>query len=135
MNNKSDNEYPITEELSSSKKYIGIPELVDLSFDLWTLKVKLEFPDLQNPIYLTFKNVEGFRVLDEGNLMEFWNNETRSNGWLWKVKKGGWHDQEKERDGFFTGKAHLADYDEYMIVGIGMCLNLIGGIEPIITEP
>jgi len=135
MINKPDNEYPITEELSSSKKYVGIPELVDLNFDLWTLKVKLEFPDLQNPIYLTFKNVEGFRVLDEGNLLEFWNNKTRSNGWLWKVKKGGWYDQEKKRDGFFTGKAHLTDYDEYMIVGIGMCLNLIGGIEPIITEP
>jgi len=135
MTNKSDAEYPITEELNSSKKYIGIPELVDLSFDLWTLKAKLEFPDLQNPIYLTFKNVEGFRVLDEGSLMEFWNDENRSNGWLWKVKKGGWHDQEKNRKGFAFSREILADYDEYMIVGIGMCLNLIGGIEPIITEP
>ena len=135
MTNKSDTEYPITEELNSSKKYIGIPELVDLNFDLWTLKVKLEFPDIQNSIYLTFKNVEGFRVLDEGSLMEFWNDEKRSNGWLWKVKKGGWHDQENNREGFALSKETLNDYDEYMIVGIGMCLNLIGGIEPIITEP
>jgi len=82
MNSKNDNNFPITEELNSSKKYIGISELVDLNYDLWTLNIKLEFPDIQNPIYLTFKNVEGFRVLDEGNLMEFWNNETRSNSWL-----------------------------------------------------
>jgi len=135
MSIKTQDISPITEELNSSKKYNGIPQLVDLDYDLWTLKIKLVFPDIQNPIYLTFKNVEGFRVLDEGNLMEFWNSETRSDGWLWKVKKGGWHDQEKERDGFFTGKAHLADFDEYMVVGIGKCLSLIGGIEPTITEP
>jgi hypothetical protein len=135
MTTKSEIEYPITEELNISKKYNGIPELVDLNFDLWTLKVKLEFPDLQNPVYLTFKNVGGFRVLDEGSLMEFWNNEKRSNGWLWKVKKGGWHDQEKKREGFAFSREILANYDEYMVVGIGMCLNLIGGTEPIITEP
>jgi len=135
MTNKSQIEYPITEELNISKKYNGIPELVDLNFDLWILRVKLEFPDLQNPVYLSFKNVESFRVLDEGSLMEFWTNKERSKGWLWKVKKGGWHDQEKNRRGFELSKELLKDYDEYMVVGIGICLNLIGGTEPIITEP
>jgi hypothetical protein len=126
--------WPITTEVNSSKKYIGIPEITDLHYDLWTLKIRLQFIDIIQPVYLTFTNVEGFRVLDEGNLMEFWNNETRANGWLWKVEKGGWHDQEKERDGYFTGKAHLVDYDEYMIVGMNDCLNVITSTEPIIFQ-
>jgi hypothetical protein len=127
--------YPITEQLESSKQYSGLPEITDLHYDLWTLKVRLEFLNLNHPIYVVFKNVEGFRVLDEGNLMEFWNTKTRVDGWLWKVEKNGWHDQEKLRDGFFTGKAHLNDHDEYMIVGTNDCINIITGNEPIIYLP
>jgi len=135
MKNKSNNTSPISIEIESSKKYKGIPEITDLHYDLWTLKITLEFTDLKNPIYLIFKNVGGFRVIDEGNLLEFWDNDDRSNGWLWKITKSGWHDQEKERVGFFTGRANFKDYDEYMIAGINDCLNIITNQEPEFLEP
>lgn len=128
------NNRPITEEVKLSKKHIGIPIVADLHYDLWTLKIKLEFLDSDFPIYVIFKNVQGFRVLDEGNLMEYWNDEKRSEGWLWKIKEGGWHDQERMRSGFAFGVHTLKDYDEYMIVGQNDCVNVICGDEPIIIE-
>lgn len=126
------NNCPITEEVKSSKKHIGIPLVADLHYDLWTLKIKLEFLNSDFPVYAIFKNIQGFRVLDEGYLTEYWNDEKRSQGWLWKVKEDGWYDQERTRSGFPIGAHTLQNYDEYMIVGQNDCLNVICGEEPII---
>ena len=52
------------------------PEIFNINYDLWTLKITLGFNDIDRPIYAIFKNVIGFRVLDEGNLLEFWTKET-----------------------------------------------------------
>jgi len=129
---KSDLDYPTTIEIKSIDKLNGNkPVIEDLHYDLYTLKVRLNFStntEYLEPIYVIFRQVEGFRVLGEENLMEFWVNPKRANGWLWKVENGGWHDQEKKRDGFINEITE--DFDEYMIVGQNDCLNVITGFEP-----
>jgi hypothetical protein len=52
---------------------------------------------------LLFRDVVGFRVLDERDLTEFWNAYSEPNGWLWEVKSGGWFDLERRRSTFNSG--------------------------------
>ena len=78
------------------------PELGRLDYDLWTLRLTLYFGDAP-PAYLTFKDLSGFRVLREGDLLEYWG-PGRPAGWLWEVQSGGWRDSESYRSGFISGR-------------------------------
>lgn len=102
-----------------------IPEISSINYDLWTLKVTLLFPDLRSPVYFVFKNIIGFRVLDESNLLEFWNNEIRVPGWIWEIERGGWFDLEKIRNGFVEGYHDNESRKEYLILGQNECLSVI----------
>lgn len=46
------------------------PDVLSLNYDLSILRIKLVFPSGQI-VYVTCENVEGFKVLDEGQLLEF----------------------------------------------------------------
>lgn len=109
------------------------PEIYNVNYDLWTLKITLSFSDHPNPVYVIFKNVVGFRVLDEGNLLEFWDNDIRVPGWIWKVESGGWFELEKLRSGFLA-QHHGTNHDEYLISGINDCVSVIAKSEPIIID-
>jgi hypothetical protein len=51
---------------------------------------------------VVFRNPIGFRVLDEGDLCEFWNTYSEPNGWLYEVERGGWMELERNRLDFLT---------------------------------
>jgi len=69
--------------------------------------------------------------LDEGNLLEFWDKEVRTSGWLWKVESGGWFELEKLRSGFLA--QHLGQSNkEYLVTGINDCVSVLADSEPII---
>lgn len=46
---------------------------------------------------ITFNDIVGFRVLDERDLIEFWNTYSKPNGWLYEVHEGGWFELESNR--------------------------------------
>jgi hypothetical protein len=112
----------------------SLPEIINLNYDLWTLKITLDFKDIPQPIYIIFKNVVGFRVLDEGNLLEFWNPDIRVPGWIWKVESGGWFELEKLRSGFLT-QYHTNSHNEFLILGINDCISVISESDPVIFDP
>lgn len=59
------------------------PEVINISYDLAKLSIQVSFYKFNDEIVnLEFSKVIGFRVLDEGNLLEFWN-ERRPQGWVW----------------------------------------------------
>ena len=124
---------PIVETFEASNIYDGFPEITDIQYDLWLLRVTVRFQNIDNPVYITFDGVRGFRVLDEGDLLEFWNPETRTNGWLWLIKKGGWFDLESFRGGFLTGLTN--GYVEYLILGENECVSVITNEVPTISSP
>ncbi|MCP4975439.1 MAG: hypothetical protein GY931_04700 [Maribacter sp.] len=111
----------------------GNPEITDIHYDLWTLKITLNFERQDYPTYLIFENVVGFRVLDEGDLLEFWNPEVRIDDWIWEIQEGGWTDLEKCRKGFLS--ATKSTDTEYFVCGINECLNVITNEHPKIYEP
>lgn len=74
----------------------------------------------------------GFRLLDEGDLLEFWPQCSLDKGWLYEVNAGGWMDLESSRSGFLT-KHHTA-VTEYLLVTQNGCLSLIAANPPEVTE-
>ncbi|MEC7264448.1 MAG: hypothetical protein VXW38_11960 [Bacteroidota bacterium] len=105
-------------------------ELINLSYDLWRLTITLTMPGKKKMIYLTFENIYGFRLLDEGDLLEFWDSNTGTKGFLWKVESGGWLDLEKNRGGFVSG--HNRDIQEYLVKGINECASVLTSKGPAI---
>lgn len=72
---------------------------------------------------LVFDGVVGFRVLDERDLAEFWNEQSEPNGWLWEVQSGGWCDLERARS-TFSSAALFTDMREYLVVD-DKCISVL----------
>lgn len=106
------------------------PEVVGVSFDLWVLRLTLQFPGVTSPTYVDFTDVDGFRVLDEGDLLEFWRPDVRKPGWLWRVVAGGWRELESTRRGFIRTNAQ-----EYLVLGMNDCVSVFAGGAPRVYAP
>ena len=112
----------------------NFPEVINITYDLSKLLIQVSFYQCNDEVInLEFSKVVGFRVLDEGNLLEFWN-EGRPHGWVWEVVENGWFDLEKTRDGFLL--AHLEDMKprEFLVLGISDCVSVLTYRSPIISE-
>lgn len=124
---------PVAESVNDSLAIEDLPEIVNINYDLWYLSITLEFANQDSPVYVRAEEVIGFRVLDEGNLLEFWSPEDRPDGWMWKIKSGGWFELESTRKGFISG--YDKEYSEYLILGVDDCINIITDIQPNIIVP
>jgi len=133
MDNIQDLLQPKVKEFDINFPNKSTPEIFNINYDLWTLKITLSFNDHPSPVYLIFKNVVGFRVIDEGNLLEFWDERVRVPGWIWKIESGGWFELEKLRNGFLS-QHHSISHNEYLIIGINDCVSVISESEPIIID-
>lgn len=78
-----------------------------------------------------FDAIHGFRVLDEGDLGEFWSECNLTSGWCFEVLKGGWNDLENTRDHFVSGK--LYQQKEYLIIGLDECVSVLAYGPPTIV--
>jgi hypothetical protein len=72
---------------------------------------------------VAFANVVGFRVLDERDLCEFWNEYSEPNGWLYEVERGEWIDLEKHRKLFISADV-FPGLREYLLVD-DKCLSVL----------
>lgn len=72
---------------------------------------------------LVFEGIIGFRVLDERDLSEFWNQYSEPNGWLWEVHSGGWCELERNRTGFSSADL-FSDMREFFIVD-DKCISVL----------
>jgi len=79
-----------------------------------------------------FEMPVAFRVIDEMHLLEFWNDFSLPNGWLWKVDSGGYLDLERTRKYFHADD--LFELSEYLIVG-DRCVSVIAHSPPILISP
>lgn len=71
------------ESVKSMPLYSVVPLINHISYDSWLLRVSLFFSteEIRQMVYVDFTDIIGFRVLDNGNLVEFWNDDC-TNGWL-----------------------------------------------------
>ncbi len=115
----------------------SMPELININYscEFTPTKLTATIESLENDkrAIVEFYNIQGFRVLDEGDLMEFWTFDSRPKGWLWEINKGGWFDLEIQRESSLTLKLLTSRNKEYLIAGSGKCLNIICENEPKVT--
>lgn len=102
----------------------GIPEVTAVRYE-GTLRISLLFAEQNSSLVVEFERVRGFRLLDEGDLLEFWS-ERQPDGWLWQIDEGGWRDLEKQRSGFVTQDAAT----EYLIAGQNDCVSVLAHGSP-----
>lgn len=105
-----------------------LAEVVGVSYDVDSLRVEVR--DLEGEAHwqITFPGVEGFRVLDEGDLGEFWGHAP---GLVIEITAGGWWEQECSRPGFvgqWTKKVR-----EYFVSGQNACVSVFAWSEPEIS--
>lgn len=105
----------------------SMPDVTEIHYDVWTLRVTLDFDDMNGVVYVDFSAVSGFRVLDEGDLGEML---PAKDGWLYEVDDGGWLAQESVRDGFTADAAALT---EYLVAGVNDCVSVLCEDEPSVT--
>ncbi len=110
-----------TKGLSIATDYLGDEVgLTRLGYDSQGLDVEVNVEGRRALVH--FDSVVGFRVLDEGDLMEFWTECSLSNGWLFQIFNGGWFRQETSRSGFMAS-ANLK-LQEYLLVSRNECVSV-----------
>ena len=99
-----------------------------LRYDTERLVVTLTSPSGASTAAIAFTEVVGFRVLDEGDLLEFWPACAVDKGWIFRVRENGWFDQEIARRGFLHHRA--SGLTEYFIAGQNDCISVLAGAAP-----
>ncbi|HEX8410437.1 MAG TPA: hypothetical protein VF883_16345 [Thermoanaerobaculia bacterium] len=117
--------------IHTSQDSRGVPEIERVEYNLWELRVSVRLSAGEPPVYVIFAAPNGFRVLDEGNLNEFWSDAARSSGWIWEVSSGRWLDQESQRRGFIR---EMTPGNEYLVLGQNDCISVISPSPPRIVE-
>ncbi len=107
-----------------------IVEIVNVNFDIETLRITVRID--ADKYDVVFDSPAGYRVLDEGDLLEFWPTCSSVNGWLYQIKSGGWLDQEKQRSGFFSSRN--TELSEYFAIGCNYCVNVLAWELPDVSQ-
>lgn len=81
---------------------------------------------------IVFERPAGFRVLDERDLCEFWNEYSEPNGWFYQVEQGGWMELESHRP-LFNSPSYHGNLREYLIVD-DQCVSVLATSEPVIHD-
>ncbi len=82
--------------------------------------------------HIVFRSVEGFRVLDERDLCEFWKEYNEKNGWLYEVLQGGWMELEKQRP-LFNAPVVIPQLREFLIVD-HTCVSVLSTDAPEVID-
>lgn len=82
--------------------------------------------------HVVFRDPMGFRVLEEGDLTEYWNTYSEPHGWLWEVERGGWLELERQRPTFWRGEQD--GIREYFLAD-DHCINVVTWTPPEIIDP
>jgi hypothetical protein len=104
-------------------KFSGAHEVSDVFYSGGRLSVVLKDLKGKEAIIATFTEVAGFRVLDEGDLLEFWPMYSSQSEWLFCILSNGWLEQEKMRKGFVRGDVERLC--EYLITGSDDCVSVL----------
>jgi hypothetical protein len=103
----------------------GTPEVTQIEYDVWVLRITLQFPNRHAPVYVEFERVAGLRVLDEGQLSSFWSATPRPTSWLWQIASGGWLALESTRQDFLLASTADCTLQEFLVCGENECVNIL----------
>jgi hypothetical protein len=97
------------------------------------LVLHVEGMDSDPRVLVEFRDVIGFRVLDERDLLEFWPTCSTPNGWLFEISAGGWLSQELARPGSLMS-TYGTNAREFLVTGENECVSVIGRDAPVVEK-
>jgi hypothetical protein len=121
---------------------VALPEARTLPPDLDVVSVvftpKATHVDLQSQATgrtwrVRFLGAEGHRVLDEGDLLEYWPHCSTPNGSIFRIESDGWFEQESRRQGFLKRDTQ-PQMPEYFITGENACVSVLSHVPPELFE-
>lgn len=116
------------EAIETVCKFQSAVNISDVRFEWGRLSITLISGEDKKVAMVRFPWVVGFRLLDEGDLLEFWPPCSAENGWLFLIKKNGWFDLEISRRGFTREKDQ--GVSEYFVASQNSCLSILSGDLP-----
>ncbi|WP_296724924.1 hypothetical protein [Variovorax sp.] len=116
------------EAIDSAYKFQSAVNISDVRFEWGRLAVTLVSGEDRKTVIVRFPCVVGFRLLDEGDLLDFWPTCSAENGWLFLIKGNGWFDLEATRQGFTREKGQ--GVLEYFVASQNSCLSVLSGEPP-----
>ncbi len=106
-------------------------EIAAINYGSDGLVIAIRDPGADKKATVLFETILGFRVLDEGDLLEFWPECSLSNGWIFQIQDGGWYAQECQRPGFLARDTNKG-VSEYLITSCNECVNVLSWSQPVI---
>ena len=111
-------------------------EVASVNYDQWILTVALrayEKPEQRvgAMIHVIFERAEGFRMLDEGKMLNYpWKELKPDEYFVHEVPKGGWLDLESG-----AGNMYLSDgAKEYVVATMNECVSVIAWEPPVVPK-
>lgn len=103
------------------------PDVLRINYEDGLLSISMAVEE-ESATLVSFASIVGFRMLDEGDLLEFWPTCSSPNGWLWEIHDGGWFDLESKRPMFFREKCKRVA--EYLVLGDNECVSVLSHDRP-----
>lgn len=112
-------------------------QIDEVRFTPQETNIILESPSTRARWRVRFYGASGVRVLDEGDLLEFWPACSAPSGRVFRIHSGGWRDQEAHRGGFLMQHTQ-PEIPEYFVAGDNECVSVFSHDPPELcpcTEP
>lgn len=82
-----------------------------------------------------FDAPRGFRFLDEGDLIRYWESKVFTRGYhLFEISRGGWLEQEAQLSGMLNVTGAVGTYKEWFICTTNGCINILSASPPLVRE-
>ena len=124
-----------------SKSYMGkvFTGIGELSLGASGLRIVVtaidEISKKRTLIEILFEEIRGFRVLDEGDLIPYWQSKVFEPGYyLFEIMSGGWLEQEKQFPGMLAITEAVGDSREWFICTEYNCVNVLSVNPPLIRD-
>lgn len=111
-------------------------DIIEVNYGITGLRLTViaattKFTDIYLDVH--FEYASGFRFLDEGDLIAYWESEAfSSNHHIYKVLSGGWANGEPLPNGILSARSTF-EMPEWFIKTTNGCMNVLGD-EPKVRE-
>lgn len=113
----------VAERVEGTQPIKASVNLTHVRFEWGELVVTLTSGEDKKVAIARFPDIAGFRMLDEGDLLEFWPTCAQGNGWLFRIHQHGWLELESSRAGFI--RADAKGLQEYFFSSQNGCLSVL----------
>ncbi|WP_338846806.1 hypothetical protein V8J88_23935 [Massilia sp. W12] len=118
----------IADVVETSFKFQSPVDITHVGLEWGDLVITLTSRGDMKGAIVKFSDTIGIRLLDEGDLLEFWPTCSSDKGWIFRISQNGWFDHEASRPGFMRDKN--LGICEYFIASQNSCISILSGEAP-----